>query len=150
MSRPAVPNDDRNVIDPGSLEVLFCNPRQARVQLDRDDVPCNAAQQRGLEAVAGPNLEDPIAWIDLGDVDHAGDERRLARRLLVGDADGAITVRAEAVLHGNEIGPVDTAKRFRDPRIAKSLTIDQPRQAFLSAWHDRIQYVALRTAQGSR
>ena len=108
-------------LQPGGGEL-----RQRRVSLDGEHLVGHAAHDRRGVARSGADLEHRVAWLDLGKLDHAGDDIRLRDGLARLDGQRRILVDELLEMLRHEGLARHRAHGFKQERIVNAARLEMP------------------------
>ena len=97
QSQHSIAGNYRAIVIAEALDSFTCLARQRFVPLDRKHAIGDPRHDCGGIARSGTDLENPVATLHIGGIDHAGDDERLADRLAL--ADGQRPVFIGELLH---------------------------------------------------
>ena len=124
----AVADDELDVVDPGRCQRLGGRARQHGVALDRDDVAREPRQHGSVVAGAGADVEHVLVAVELEQLAHARDDRRLRDRLPVADRQRRVGPRLAAQAVRHEQVARDGGDRVQDAPVGdvRRQLLDQP------------------------
>jgi deoxyribonuclease V len=120
-----VSDEDLCIADPVAREMFARRVGEIGPALDAPDEVREMGEQGRLEAVARPDLEDPLGTGQCERLHHPRHERRLGRDLVVRDRQRHVEVGSLDELGRNEVRPRNGAEGLKNPLVTDPVAADR-------------------------